>query len=39
LKHELVGCWSRRITQEHRIVYKVTAERVAFLQARFHYQG
>jgi len=38
LKHELAGCWSRRITQEHRIVYRVTADRVEFLQARFHYE-
>jgi toxin YoeB len=36
LKHELAGCWSRRITQEHRLVYKVTAERIYFLQARYH---
>ncbi|MGA3263549.1 MAG: Txe/YoeB family addiction module toxin [Terracidiphilus sp.] len=38
LKHELAGYWSRRITQEHRLVYKVTAERVYFLQARYHYE-
>ena len=37
LRHELAGCWSRRITQEHRLVYKVTADRVYFLQARNHY--
>jgi toxin YoeB len=37
LKFELAGCWSRRITQEHRLVYRVTAERVDFLQARYHY--
>ena len=29
--------WSRRITQEHRLVYRVSAERVDFLQARYHY--
>ncbi len=29
--------WSRRITQEHRLVYRVTDERVDFLQARYHY--
>jgi toxin YoeB len=38
LKHELAGCWSRRITQEHRLVYRVTTERVYFLQARNHYE-
>lgn len=31
------GVWSRRITQEHRLVYRVLEERVDFLQARFHY--
>ncbi len=29
--------WSRRLTQEHRLVYRVTAERIDFLQARYHY--
>ena len=38
LKHELSGCWSRRITQEHRFVYRVTADRIYFLQARYHYE-
>lgn len=37
LKHLLSGCWSRRVTQEHRIVYRVTDEAVDFLQARYHY--
>ena len=37
LRFELAGCWSRRITQEHRLVYKVTAEQIYFLQARYHY--
>jgi len=31
------GVWSRRITQEHRCVYLVKAERVEFLQGRYHY--
>jgi toxin YoeB len=31
------GVWSRRITQEHRLVYKVTDERLMFAQARYHY--
>lgn len=37
LKYILAGCWSRRITQEHRLVYRVTARRIDFLQARYHY--
>lgn len=37
LKHLASGVWSRRLTQEHRIVYLVTNERVDFLQARYHY--
>jgi len=32
------GVWSRRITQEHRLVYLVRKERIDFLQARYHYQ-
>lgn len=38
LKHELAGYWSRRITQEHRLVYRVIADQVEFLQARYHYE-
>ncbi len=30
--------WSRRITQEHRLVYLVTNNRIDFLQARYHYE-
>lgn len=37
LKYLLAGCWSRRITQEHRLVYRVTERRIDFLQARYHY--
>lgn len=37
LKYILRGCWSRRITQEHRLVYRVTETRIDFLQARYHY--
>ena len=37
LKYLLGGAWSRRITQEHRLVYRVSANRVDFLQARYHY--
>ena len=37
LKHVLSGAWSRRLTQEHRIVYVVHEDRIDFLQARYHY--
>lgn len=37
LKFVLSGCWSRRITQEHRLVYRISGTRVDFLQARYHY--
>lgn len=37
LKYLGSGIWSRRITQEHRLVYRVSDERVDFLQARYHY--
>jgi toxin YoeB len=37
LKHMLAGTWSRRITDEHRLVYLVDEEDLVILQARFHY--
>ena len=37
LKHVLAGAWSRRLTQEHRIVYLVREAQIDFLQARYHY--
>jgi len=37
LKHMLSGTWSRRLTEEHRIVYLVRDDRIDFLQARYHY--
>jgi toxin YoeB len=37
LRYLLAGCWSRRITQEHRLVYRVSVESIDFLQARYHY--
>lgn len=37
LKYMLAGAWSRRLTQEHRIVYLASEERIDFLQARYHY--
>ena len=37
LKYLSPGAWSRRLSQEHRIVYLVRADQVDFLQARYHY--
>ncbi len=37
LRHKSVGTWSRRITKEHRLIYRVDAARVSFVQARYHY--
>ena len=37
LKYLASGAWSRRLTQEHRIVYLVSNDRIDFLQARYHY--
>lgn len=38
LRHELAGCWSRRITQEHRLVYEVKSGEIRLLFCRFHYK-
>lgn len=37
LRYLDAGTWSRRVTQEHRVVYLVTGSRIDFLQARYHY--
>jgi toxin YoeB len=37
LKHELKGCWSRRIDQEHRLIYQVSEEKIRILACRYHY--
>jgi toxin YoeB len=37
LKHEYSGCWSRRINQQHRLVYRVDDDRIIVLQCRSHY--
>ncbi len=37
LRHALAGTWSRRIDQEHRLVYLVDGDDVVILQARYHY--
>jgi len=37
LSGDLTGCWSRRIDQEHRLVYTVDGDSLVVLQARYHY--
>jgi len=37
LKHEFKGCWSRRIDQEHRLVYQITEDKIRILACRYHY--
>jgi toxin YoeB len=37
LKHNLYGCWSRRINREHRLVYEVSGDTVFILSAKGHY--
>ena len=37
LKYDLAGCWSRRIDDEHRIVYELVGEDVRILACRYHY--
>jgi len=37
LRHILANCWSRRVDEEHRLVYLVDDDDIVVLQARFHY--
>ncbi|WP_319414713.1 Txe/YoeB family addiction module toxin [Marispirochaeta aestuarii] len=37
LKFQLQGCWSRRINQEHRLVYEIVSEELRIISCRFHY--
>lgn len=37
LKHELSGCWSRRIDKEHRLIYQVNHDKIRILACRYHY--
>lgn len=37
LKHQFQGYWSRRITKEHRLVYKVTAHSIIVVSCKYHY--
>ena len=38
LKHQLKGYWSRRINQEHRLVYKITDDALVIISCRYHYK-
>ena len=38
LKHELSGCYSRRINKEHRLVYKLEKSTIVVLSCRYHYK-
>jgi toxin YoeB len=38
LRHVLSGTWSRRISEEHRLVYLVDGDELVILQARYHYR-
>lgn len=37
LKHSLSGYWSRRISEEHRLVYKIVDDEIYLAQIRYHY--
>jgi len=37
LKYELIGCWSRRITDEHRLVYEIRLNNIYIISCRYHY--
>ncbi len=37
LKADLTGCWSRRINDEHRLIYKVSDDSIIVLACRYHY--
>ena len=37
MKHQLAGYWSRRITDEHRLVYTVETDQIVIVAARHHY--
>ena len=37
LKQELAGCWSKRIDNEHRLVYQVLDDKIRLLACRYHY--
>ncbi|MCX6272830.1 MAG: Txe/YoeB family addiction module toxin [Bacteroidetes bacterium] len=38
LKHQLSGCWSRKINEQHRLVYMVTDSAIEIVACKFHYK-
>ena len=38
LKHKMKGYWSRRINEEHRLIYKVTDEAIIIISCKYHYK-
>lgn len=38
LKHDLAGFWSRRIDPEHRLIYRITDDKLEIAQCRYHYE-
>lgn len=38
LKHKFKGLWSRRISKEHRLIYRVSSEEIVIVSCRFHYE-
>jgi toxin YoeB len=38
LKFQLAGCWSRRITKEHRLVYQIEKDAIIVISCRYHYE-
>jgi len=39
LKHQFAGCWSKRIDEANRVVYKVSDDKILVLACRYHYDG
>jgi toxin YoeB len=37
LKFDMSGCWSRRITSEHRLIYRIEDDTLVIIQCRYHY--
>lgn len=37
LRHQFAGCWSRRINDQHRLIYIVTDDSIDIVSCRFHY--
>ena len=37
LKYELQGCWSRRVTDEHRLVYEIENDTLYIVSCKYHY--